>query len=79
MAANAIGGAVAHSIQKLSEMKRQIIRYSVIANQADLDKKELATVTRNSSVIAQGQYGAAIGTLVRSWRVLSFSFCSGVM
>ncbi|MBI3557511.1 MAG: hypothetical protein HY074_14705 [Deltaproteobacteria bacterium] len=61
-----LSNRVFNSIQQLANMKRGIIRYSVIVNQADLDEEKVATITQASSQLTQGHYGSAMNEISNS-------------
>ena len=51
------------AIFELSEVKRNVIRYSVIVNQAHLTKEKVALITDTSSKISQDHYSRAIWSI----------------
>jgi hypothetical protein len=51
------------AIYELSELKRNVIRYSVIVNQANLTSEKVALITDSSSAISQEHYFRAMWSL----------------
>lgn len=65
---DAIAKRMSWAIYELSEVKRNVIRYSVIVNQANLNKEKVMLITDTSSKISQGHYDRAIWSIAGAFQ-----------